>query len=429
MKRDPIVLGRDYILSGDDIGKTRPNANALIVGTTGCGKSVSVILPTLARLENSNPILNYAKASDAYAMVRYLKYKGYSVQVLDIAHPDKSTISFDPMLSVRSYEDIDSLASFIVDSVITRTVDDYWQAKAKSLLASLIASACEDGKCKKENGMIDVLELFDRTLPEECSSGIHTVLAGLFLNLEREDPGCYAVREYNAWASLPFKTASCVRDTLSSALSSFFPEALRRMMREKPQFDARKFCAGKEAVVIITDALESSQNYYANLFYRDTERQLLRYASTRPNGELPREVRLIFDDFACTAPIKGFANDISLFRSAGISAVMLLQSEQQLEAIYKEDAPVIRQNCAVYAYFPGGFDDRSCEIVSKRMGLPYEEILYAPLGKVFIMQSGHKPVHIYRYDTLDSDEYREYMAVSRPERRKRLNARIPGRAI
>ena len=53
--------------------------------------------------------------------------------------------------------------------------------------------------------------------------------------------------------------------------------------------------------------------------------------------------------------IQGFANDISLFRSAGLSAIMLLQSEYQLEAIYKDEASVIRQNCSVYVYFPGGF--------------------------------------------------------------------------
>lgn len=137
----------------------------------------------------------------------------------------------------------------------------------------------------------------------------------------------------------------------------------------------------------------------------------------KSNGELPREVRYIFDDFACTAPIQGWANDISLFRSAGLSAIMLLQSEQQLEAIYKDDAPIIRQNCAVYAYFPGGFDDKSCEIVSKRMCLPYDEVLYAPLGKVFIMQSGKKPVHIQRYDTLNSEEYLEYLEANKMKRK------------
>lgn len=426
MKRDPIVLGRDYVLSGEDIGKTRPNANVLIVGTTGCGKSVSVILPTMARLENSNPILNYAKPRDACAMARYLEHKGYKVDILDIAHPDRSTISFDPLLSVESYEDIDSLSAFIVDGVITHTTDDYWQAKSKSLLAALTASVClDDVKVKKKKSMLEVLRLFDETLPVDNGLAVVSRLHMYFKRIERDNPGCYAVREYNAWESLPFKTASCVRDTLASALNMFFPESIRKMMQQKPQFDVKKFCSGKEAVIIITDAMEKNQNYYANLFYRDTERQLLRYAAACPNGELPREVRYFFDDFACTAPIEGFANDISLFRAAGISAVMLLQSERQLEAVYKDDAAVIRQNCAVYAYFPGGFDDRSCEIVSRRMGLPYDEILYAPLGKVFIMQSGQKPVHIYRYDTLESEEYREYLEISGNRIKKKRNIRAP----
>lgn len=413
MKRDPIVLGEGYILLGDDVGKTRPNANALIVGTSGAGKSLSIILPTASRLNHSNPIMNYAKEADAYAMARYLRTKGYTVRILNIAHPGKSTISFDPTMSLESYEDIDSLSAAIVDTAIKRTTDDYWQAKAKPLLASLIAAALMTAENHSMPGMADVLNLFDQLLPHENGSSVETSLDGMFQMIEKAATSCYAAREYNSWHSLPYRTASCVRDTLAASLSVVFPESIRRMMREKPQFDAEKFANNKEALIVITSAVETSQQYYANLFYRDTVRQLLRYSATCPHGELPREIRYIFDDFACTAPIQGFANDISLFRSAGLSAILLLQSEQQLDAIYKDDAPIIRQNCAVYAYFPGGFDDRSCEIVSKRMGLPYEDILYAPLGKVFLMQSGRKPVHIPRYDTLNSVEYREYLEASK----------------
>ena len=417
MRRDPIVLGNNYILPGSDVGKTRPNANALVVGISGCGKSTSVILPTVGRMEHSNPILNYAKEPDAYAMARYLKAKGYKVHILNINHPEKSTVSFDPVLSIESYEDIDSLSAAIVDAAIKQTVDDYWQAKAKPLNASLITAVLMTAKDKSSPGMADVLNLFDKLLPHENGYSVETPLDNMFYELEKAAPGCYAVREYSAWHSLPYRTASCVRDTLAAALSLVFPESIRKMMQEKPQFDAEHFANNKEALIVITSAIDPSQAYYANLFYRDTERQLLRYASTCPNGELPREVRYIFDDFACTAPIQGWANDISLFRSAGLSAIMLLQSEQQLEAIYKDDAPIIRQNCAIYAYFPGGFDDKSCEIVSKRMCLPYDEVLYAPLGKVFIMQSGKKPVHIQRYDTLNSEEYLEYLEANKMKRK------------
>lgn len=416
MKRDPVVLGKDYILPGSDVGRIRPNANCLIVGTTGCGKSTSVVLPTVARMEHGNPILNYAKEADGYTMARYLNTKGYTTHILNIAHPDKSTISFDPILSLESYEDISSLASAVVDSVIRRTVDDYWQSKAKPLLSSLITAVFMTANENESSSMADVLMLFDKLLPSEDNHSVVTPLDSLFRQLSNASPNCYAVREFNSWRSLPFRTASCVRDTLSAALSTVFPESIRRMMQSKPQFDAERFAKNKEALIVITSAVDTSQTYYANLFYRNTIRQLLIYSAFCPNGELPREIRYIFDDFACTAKIEGFANDISLMRSAGLSAILLLQSEQQLEAIYKDDAPIIRQNCSVYAYFPGGFDDQSCELVSKRMGLPYEDILYAPMGKVFIMHSAAKPIHIPRYDTLNSREYQDYMNANKLKR-------------
>lgn len=409
MMRDPVVLGERYILPGDDVGRTRPNANVLVVGTTGCGKSTSTVLPTAARMKHSNPVLSFAKEADASRMARYMESKDYRCHILNVSRPEKSTVSFDPVLSIASYEDIDALSSAIVDCTIQKTTDSYWNAKAKSLLCSLIAAVFMVEK-DEALGMSDVLRLFDRLLPNEDGYAVSTAADSLFQRIQDASPGCYAVREYNAWKSLPYKTASCCRDTLAASLSLVFPEAIRKMMRKKPQLDIEEFAANKEALIIITSAVDSSQQYYANLFYRGLIRQLLRYSADCPNGELPREIRLIFDDFACTCPIVGFENDISLFRSAGISAILLLQSESQLEAVYsKEGASIIRQNCAAYVYFPGGSDDLSCEIVSKKMNLPYAEILYAPMGNVFIMQSGRSPVQVPRYDTLHSQEYADYL--------------------
>ena len=70
------------------------------------------------------------------------------------------------MLSLESIEDIDALAASIVDSAIRQSADDYWQAKAKPLLASLITAAILNGDDACSVGMVDVLKLFDRLIPK-----------------------------------------------------------------------------------------------------------------------------------------------------------------------------------------------------------------------------------------------------------------------
>ena len=411
MKRDSVVLGKEYILSGDEVGVSRPNNNILIVGTSGSGKSTSVVLPTIMLMKYSNPIMSYAKPQDARNMAVYLQSRGYHIQILDLECPEKSTISFDPILSIECWADIDALASAIVNMTIRQTNDDYWQLKAKSLLSALITAALRTAGGNPR--MTDVLSLFDNLLPTETGYGacVQTPADNFWKELEVMVPDCPSIRKFKFWKYLSEKTASCVRDTLAGVLDAFFPESVRIAMSEKPQFDAAKFVSGKNALILISNAAEPTQQCYANLFYRETMHQLLKYAANRPSGELPREVRYILEDFACTIPMSGIAHDLSLFRSAGMSAILLLQSEGQLDAVYREEASIIRQNCAAYAYFPGGFDDKSCEIVSKRMGIPYEEVLCAPLGKVFIIQSGKKPVHIPRFDTLHCIEYAKYLKV------------------
>lgn len=282
MKRDPLVLAEGCVLPGDEVGRTRPNANVLIVGTTGCGKSTSVILPTAARMHCSNPIMSYAKERDACLMAEYLKRKNYTVRVLNVAHPQKSTLSYDPIAFIESYADIEALAASIVDMAIRKSVDDYWQAKAKQLLSGLIAGCFMTSKGSRMPGMADVLALFDKTIPRESSYGVASDLDEMFQQLEKASPGCFAVREFNSWRSLPDRTASCVRDTLAAALSTVFPESIRRMMQEKPQFDPVRFAGRREALLVITSAADTAQQYYANLFYRSTEQQLLRYAAGCP---------------------------------------------------------------------------------------------------------------------------------------------------
>lgn len=409
---DPIVLGEGYILSGNDVGITRPNDNVLIDGCSGVGKTTSTQIPTMLLMSEMNPIASFAKEEEAVQMANYLRAKGYQIEILNLNDPGRSTVSFDPLLLIRTQEDIEEFSAAAVNSVLEKTNDSYWNSSAKSLNSALVYTA----KMKGENiGTDAYLRLFDKTVPEETNSGFSTQLHPFIRKLRDQSPHCYSTRMFNAWASLPFRTASCVRDTLATALSIVFPEAVRKMMRDRSQINFEKLATErKKGLFIISDAAEPWQAYYLNLFWSMGIRKLRAIAKDSPENRLPIPVRMYFGDFGCTCPIQNFEKNISVFRSAGISCFIVLQSQSQLESIYGTDkAAIIRQNCPVQVYFPGGFDDRSCELVSRRMNMPFEDVMYAPLGKVFIMQTGRKPVIVSRYDTYHSKEYQTFLETNR----------------
>lgn len=406
---DPIILAEDYILYGSEIGVTRPNDNVIIEGCAGVGKTVSCLLPTVFAMKNNSAVMSLPKEGEAYKMARYLRAKGFHTEILNLNDPLKSTVGYDPMDHVRSGTDIESLTTAIVYSVICHTNDDYWSIKAKQLLGALMDAA---KRCNPEAGFQKVFDLFDKLNVQNEGNGIFTILDDFFERVAANAPDCYAVREYNSFKMLPYKTAVCVRDTLSGVLNAMFPEDIRVMMQNKKKIEFESLAKEKSVLILVSSSSEAWQKYYTNLFFGTCIRSLLKYADCCPENRLPRPVRLLFDDFACSSRIEGFESKLSLFRSAGLSAVIMLQSQSQLESIYgHEKAAIIRQNCPVHLFFPGGLDERSAELVSKKMNLDFEDVLYAPLGDCFIMQSGKKPVVCARYNTLKSKEYRKYLKI------------------
>lgn len=401
-RTDPIVLAADCVIDGG-IGQTIPNYNVLVVGSTGTGKSLSVNYPTMFEMQQASMIATFPKAGEARQMADHFKEKGYDTQILDLSNPEKSTVGFDPLQYARNYDDIEELATQSIMSVIQRTVDDYWQRKAIPLVGALIAATMIT---KKDATFADVLDMFGRIQIEEQRCGVSTGLESIFEEVQKRSPDSYAVREFRSFCSLPPKTASCVRDTAAACLAAMYPESLRKLMRRKTSIDFQKLATEKTALFIITSPVITSFNCFANLLYGIATKQLLAFAAERPGYRLPREVRLVFDDFAVGAKIHNFANYMSIFRSAGISAIILLQSESQLYSLYGEkDGQTIINNVSTYCYFSGGMDLITCEHVARRINKSLETVLYSPLDHVYIMQAGQKPKITTRYPILTDERY------------------------
>lgn len=410
---DRVVLGEGCILE-DGIGKFRPNNNQIIVGCSGTGKSMSVLMPTVLKMNESSLIGTYSKPAEARKIGKYLEQKGYTVKICDLTAPSKSNCSFDPLSYLKSYLDIEDLAAQIQNAGPGYSVsnDKYWDDGAICLLTALIEAIM---MTKDEPSMADVLDLFDRLKISESNSGkgITTTVDHLFAFIQSKSPNCPAVAGFNDFSQLPYSTAGCIRDTLAKALRRMFPEPVRTLMKKRSPINFQQLASEKSALLIITSPVNTSLYYFANMIFGMGIKQLLEFAETCPGQQLPRPMRLLFDDFACAAVINEFSKKISIFRAANLSAMMLIQSESQLISLYSEaEATTILNNCSAYVYFPGGMDLATCRSISQRLDVPVSDVMYAPPGKVIIMRSGEKPVIVPRYDIFNSKEYKEFLSCT-----------------
>lgn len=69
---DKVILAKDVILDGG-MGSQRPNDNQIVFGSTGSGKSMSVIIPTLCHMRDSSFIGTFAKAGIVSKAVRFFR--------------------------------------------------------------------------------------------------------------------------------------------------------------------------------------------------------------------------------------------------------------------------------------------------------------------------------------------------------------------
>ena len=84
-------------------------------------------------------------------------------------------------------------------------------------------------------------------------------------------------------------------------------------------------------------------------------RTLFEAAEENADNCLKVPVHIICDDFACGSTINDFEEYISIFRAAGISVTLLLQSESQLSGMYGPiAATTIVNNCDTYVYKKAG---------------------------------------------------------------------------
>ncbi|MBP5093936.1 MAG: type IV secretory system conjugative DNA transfer family protein [Abditibacteriota bacterium] len=388
--KDAFILGKGALYTADS-EVTGLNNNIIVCGGTGCGKTMSIVEPCLMATFDSSLVITVTKRRliDKYTPV--FRDSGYNVKVLDFTSPDKSETTYDPMLHVSSYSDIDELAAAI-NLTEFRMKDPYWENSAKDMLCAEIAAVM---MMKPNPTFADVLKLHEELASRDNAND------KIFNDIAAKHPeGCYALTKWLGFRDLTEKTYGCVYSTLSAAISRFFTEEAKKMIARGGNFDFRSVTDEKTVLFVYVSAASKAQHALADLFYGQLLKVLVEYGESRPEGRIPTPVRLIFDDFAVGNKIPDFAEKISVFRAMGISAMLIIQSETQLRGMYGEyDAATVVNNCDTYVYM-GGTDTDTCRGIALRMDVTLPKVLYMPLEQEIIFRRGSEPFVTERCDLL-----------------------------
>ena len=181
-----------------------------------------------------------------------------------------------------------------------------------------------------------------------------------------KDPEHFAVRQYKKFLLSAGKTRSSILISCGARLAPFDIRELRELL-EKDEMELDAIGDRKMALFVIISDTDDTFNFVVSILYTQLFNLLCDKADDVYGGRLPVHVRCLLDEFANIGQIPKFEKLIATIRSREISASIILQSQSQLKAIYKDNADTITGNCDSFLFL-GGKEKTTLKEVSEILG-------------------------------------------------------------
>jgi len=398
MEENTLILAQDQYYSLDCFN-TKLNNNVLVVGTSGAGKTRSLVEPNLLQATGSYVISD--PKGNLYGKYRkYLEKKGYRVLILDFTDPENSA-HYNFFRYIHNTQDIVKVAHMMIyQEKNTGRYDPFWDQAAQLLVQACIAYLIEAAR-KKERNFEFLMKMIN--LCTISDDNLETPLDVLFRELGEQNPNSYAVKTYKKFRVAAVKTLQSILISVNTRIGLFDVPEINKMLK----YDTVNITSigdRKTALFVVVSDSDRSLDGLVNIFFSQTMNELCRHADKDcRNNTLPIPTRFILDDFATNVKINEFPRMISSIRSRGISTMLMIQAESQLSEVYGNDGRTIIGNCDTYIYM-GGNDVETAKAVADRCDMPVKKILNMPLGTSWIFRRGQAPVNA---KIIDLDTYKK----------------------
>ena len=275
---------------------------------------------------------------------------------------------YNPFAYIRSEKDILKLVNTLIVNTKgdgEKSSEDFW-VKAERLLYSALVGYIWYEAPDEEMNFITLLELINASEAREDDEEYQSPVDLLFADLEERDPEHFAVKQYKKYKLAAGKTAKSILISCGARLAPFDIKELRDLMAYD-DLELDTLGDRKTALFIIISDTDDTFNFVAAILYTQLFNLLCDKADDLYNGKLPVHVRCLLDEFANIGQIPRFEKLIATIRSREISACIILQSQSQLKAIYRDSADTIIGNCDT-TLFLGGKEQSTLKEISEILG-------------------------------------------------------------
>ena len=275
---------------------------------------------------------------------------------------------YNPFAYLRSEKDILKLVNTLIVNTKgdgEKSGEDFW-VKAERLLYTAYIGYIWYEAPDEEKNFITLLDMINASEAREDDEEYQSPVDIMFADLEERDPEHFAVKQYKKYKLAAGKTAKSILISCGARLAPFDIKELRDLM-EYDDLQLDTLGDRKTALFIIISDTDDTFNFVAAILYTQLFNLLCDKADDVYNGKLPVHVRCLLDEFANIGQIPRFEKLIATIRSREISACIILQSQSQLKAIYKDSADTIIGNCDT-TLFLGGKEQSTLKEISEVLG-------------------------------------------------------------
>ena len=342
------------------------NKNVLVIGGSGSGKTRFFVKPNLMQLHSSYVVTD-PKGTLLVECGQLLQRAKYRIKVLNTINFSKS-MKYNPFSYIRSEKDILKLVNTIIANTKgegEKATEDFWVKAERLYYTALIGYIWYEAP-ENEKNFTTLLDMINASEAREDDEDFQNPVDLMFERLAEKDPDHFAVKQYAKYKLAAGKTAKSILISCGARLAPFDIRELRELM-EMDEMELDTIGDRKTALFVIISDTDDTFNFVVSILYTQLFNLLCDKADDVYGGRLPVHVRCLLDEFANIGQIPKFEKLIATMRSREISASIILQSQSQLKAIYKDNADTIVGNCDS-TLFLGGKEKTTLKEISEILG-------------------------------------------------------------